>query len=422
MNKRFFVYLYFLFLFCGFGRFSCATQAVNNCVPQKSIQALKNEIMYELDAKSQKLKCDIEHFEGDVALFESISDDQACQQAKSELKTAKRELAAVQKKMHKLAHVFNKRPPGALFDWRKTLFYSINATFILGAGFVAYKVFQKINSNSNLGERQKAFMLAGAVVGVLLLIQFLLCYFSENIAIAAVDAEKLDPEKYAHVYKIVEELCKKANIPVTSLFMMDENMPNAFATGPWPSSSTIVVSKGLLDLLDENELGSVLSHELSHIKNYDVLIDTLFFVLSIPLMFLSDTVKHSHDKSKSDICNDDVSIDEVSNFILFRLIGWGMKCALRLSRLFVSRSVEYRADQEGAALSENPLALASALDKMRKRVKSSFFGGKAAKSGSNLIESYFELFSTHPLDKKRIERLKTLDCFYREKMAKLLDK
>lgn len=416
MNKRFFTELYFIFFCFAFSLLSCTTQTASEQMSQKSIRELKSDILSEFQSRSDELTRKIESLEKDLQL------NLACTESEADLKVVKQELAAVQKKIGKLASVFNKRPSGALFDWRKSLFYTINTGFIVGAFFVLYKIIQKISSSNDENERKKAYLLAGGIVCAFLIFQFLIYYFSDGIAIAASDAEALDAEKYAHVYKIIEELCAKANIPATSLFVMNDAVPNAFATGPWPSRSSIVVSKGLLDLLNDEELKSVFSHELSHIRNYDVLTESIFFILSLPLLLVSDKVKHSHDKSKADIDNEDVSFNDVSNFILFRFLGWSIKCALKLSRLFISRSVEYRADQEGAALSENPLALASALDKMRKSSKSPFFGKKDAKNGSNLIDAYFELFSTHPLDKKRIERLKELDSFYREKIVKLLDK
>ena len=172
MNKRFFVYLYFLFLFCGLRQFCAATQAVGDEMPQKSLRELKSEMLFEFESKSETLKCDIKILEDELISLKSGVYEQRRQQVESVLNVAKQDLASVQKKMKKLARIFNKRPSGALFDWRKTLFYSINTTFILGAGFVVYKVFQKINSNADLGERKKAFMLAGGVVGVLLLVQF----------------------------------------------------------------------------------------------------------------------------------------------------------------------------------------------------------------------------------------------------------
>lgn len=427
MNKRFFVYFYLLF--CVIGGFFCVVRADVTDSPgtdtsgtgssatdvsQISLHAFKNEIFAEFNEKKEKLEHKINDLEVELESLKFEPDSH--KQVKSKIESAKHELATVQKKMDKLERIFKKHPSSISFEWRKYLFYSIHITVIASVGLLMYKVFRKIQIDPDPNDRKWAMTLATSLIGAYLLIQFFLYYFSGDVAVALSDAEKLDPEKYAHVYKMLEELCKKANIPTSSLFIMDETTPNAFASGPLPSSSCIVMSNGLLDLLNENELKSVLSHELSHVKNYDILTDTLLGMLFVPMYFFAVIVKHSHDKGY----NEKISSRDILDFILYRTIGTAMEYSLKFARLFVSRSVEYRADQEGAALCEEPLALASALYKTRRHLNTSFFKKNSVKNDPNFIESFLELFSTHPLDKNRIEELKALDRFYREKMHRLV--
>ena len=266
----------------------------------------------------------------------------------------------------------------------------------------------------------------------------------------------LDKEKYAYVYRIIEDLAQKQAFLKPKVFYNSMSVPNAFACGRNQSHASVLVTQGLLNLLDENELRAVLAHEISHIRHYDIMLMSASNAISIPGLIAAQGLKDSIRDERSNRYRSDAAA------IACYFIGLFSEWAFKLMNLSISRSREYLADQSGATLCAEPMALGSALNKIRDRMVSkfndtSFFTSSELKfskgfeamciaspfkenssnsvaaqnssedqtdmentvdSARSWLEWFFEFFSTHPSTKNRIAKLKELDNTYREKLIK----
>jgi len=232
-----------------------------------------------------------------------------------------------------------------------------------------------------------------------LMINFLTYWFSDKIVLSMYRAKPTNDRK---LNSIVEKVAKEAGIPKPKVYIVPNNSPNAFATGRSPDHSSIAVTQGLLDRLDDDEIEGVLSHELSHIKNRDTLVSTLAatiagsisYVAQIGLLGLS-----SRDR-------------EGGNILLLPLVILAPLAAM-LVQLAISRGREFFADYTGAMISKKPLALASALEKISSYVDRNPMKGSSATSHLWIVNpfkgsSFASLFSTHPNVESRIQKLKEL--------------
>ena len=243
-----------------------------------------------------------------------------------------------------------------------------------------------------------------------LLLNFITYFYSDKIVLKVYKAVPLDRSKYDYVYNIVQELCYNANLPMPKLWYVPNQMANAFATGRNPQNSSVAVTQGILDVLDENELRGVLSHELSHIKNRDVLIATVAATIAMAIAYFADMLRWSlilgsgRDRNRS------------SGFgaIIVALI---MPIAALLIQFAISRSREYLADETGAKMSHDPLALAAALEKLTAEAKHQKLKAKTNVQTSTaslfivypfLGSGFKNLFSTHPPMQKRIAKLRQM--------------
>lgn len=236
-------------------------------------------------------------------------------------------------------------------------------------------------------------------------------FYSDKIVLKLYGAVPLDTVEHSDVYNTVEGLCQNAHMPMPKLWFINNSMANAFATGRNPEHSSIAVTQGILSILDEEELRGVLAHELSHIKNRDILVATVAATIAMAIAYFADIIRWSFIFGSGGRDRD-------------RSGGWGailvalfMPLAAMMIQLGISRSREYLADESGAQISHDPLALASALEKLSSNVKS-----KNLKPRSNVQTSTASLFivypfsakglgglfSTHPPLEKRIEKLRNM--------------
>ena len=245
-----------------------------------------------------------------------------------------------------------------------------------------------------------------------IMMNFFAYFFSDKMVLAMYGAQPLDQEKHADIYEMVQELSFSAGIPMPKIWYIDSTMANAFATGRNPEHASVAVTQGILDILEPHELRGVLAHELAHVKNRDILIATVAATVATAIGYLAHMLQWSV------ILGAGRRDDKDSGS------GWGalvvaiiMPIAATLIQLAISRSREYLADESGAGFCHDPLALASALEKlsdsarMQHVVPSSPTQATTASlfivypfSGSGLIN----LFSTHPPMEKRIERLRAM--------------
>lgn len=243
-----------------------------------------------------------------------------------------------------------------------------------------------------------------------LAMNFFAYFYSDKIVLKMYRAQPLDRSKYAHVYNMVEELCFNAKMPVPKLWYIPTPMANAFATGRNPQNGSVAVTQGIIDILDENELRGVIAHELSHIKNRDILVATIAATMATTIGYLADLIYWSSLFGGRDRDNRGGNAGAI-------LVALLMPFAAMLIQLAISRSREYMADERGAKISHDPLALASALEKLHQNIRAQKLKprSQAQTSTASLFIVYpflgkglFNLFSTHPPMQKRIARLRKM--------------
>jgi len=245
---------------------------------------------------------------------------------------------------------------------------------------------------------------------IALAINFALYWFSDRIAIATTRSRPVSEQEYPRLYAIVRELTQAESMPMPKIYVSDMLQPNAFATGRNPQHASVAVTKGILQILDERELRGVLSHELSHVKNHDILINSIAAGIGMAITLLA---RFAFFFGGSDERN-----NPLGPFAF--LIAWILApIAAAIIQLAVSRSREYQADESGALLSRDPEALAQALRKLDAASKQVPAPATVSPAEAHLFivnpfqgrgagRSLANLFSTHPPTEARIARLEEI--------------
>jgi len=242
-------------------------------------------------------------------------------------------------------------------------------------------------------------------------------YYSDKIVLAMSKARPVTKEEFPYLYNVVEGLTIAAGLPPPRCYVIDDTAPNAFATGRNPKNSVIVVTTGLLDKLNRVELEGVIAHEMSHIKNYDVLLQTLTVVMVGVVALLSDWMRRtfwwgggrrkSSDGGKGGGAGALVVALALVMAILSPLIA-------QLIRLAISRKREFLADASGAMLTRYPPGLASALRKIAADKEPLEAANKATahlyivNPLKDIRGPVNRLFSTHPPIEERIAALEKM--------------
>lgn len=243
------------------------------------------------------------------------------------------------------------------------------------------------------------FVFAGFVgMTIALFLAFILNFFayfySDKIVLTMYKAKVLNNKK---INEIISELSKNAGIPKPKLYIIETDIPNAFATGRNPKHASIAVTRGLIKYLDEDEIEGVLSHEIAHIKNRDVLIACIAAVIAGAISYLAHIAWYS------------MFYDERRNAMLLPLIVLAPLAAM-LIQFAISRAREFHADKTGAFISKKPLSLANALKRIEDMLTSHRINGNFATSHLWIVNPFnistlSRLFSTHPPTQERIKRL-----------------
>lgn len=246
-----------------------------------------------------------------------------------------------------------------------------------------------------------------------LLINSISFFFGDSIVLTMMGAQPLERETHSTIFEMTENLCHEMNIPMPRMWLIPSKAANAFATGRSPANGSVAISVGLLALLEPHEIRGVIAHELSHIKNRDILIATIAATLATAVSYLGHMTQRL--LFWRALSNDNRGRNQ-GNPLGLIISAILMPLAALIVQLAISRSREYLADETGATYSHDPLALASALEKLHAHTQHGFASAEpATQSISSLFivhpfsgESLMNLFSTHPPVHKRIERLRAL--------------
>lgn len=233
-------------------------------------------------------------------------------------------------------------------------------------------------------------------------------WFSDRIVLAMYNAKEVSEAEAPHLYDIVKGLTTQAGLPMPKVYIMDNDTPNAFATGRNPGHAAVAVTTGIMRLLNREELSGVIGHELAHIRNRDILISTVAATVAGAISYLA------HMAQWVAIFGGRGNDERGGNPIALILMMVIAPLAATIIQLAISRSREYGADETGASISGNPLYLASALRKLEtanRRWPMAEANEATAHmfivnplSGSGLLR----LFSTHPPIQERIKRLEAM--------------
>jgi heat shock protein HtpX len=252
-------------------------------------------------------------------------------------------------------------------------------------------------------------------VGISIIMSFISYWFSDKIVLAISGAKPLEHDQNQELYHIVENLCITAGLPLPKIYIINDPAPNAFATGRNAKNAVLAVTTGLLQALDKTELEGVIAHELSHIGNRDILIQTIVVVLVGAISLISNLFirgrmfgiggRRNNNNSEGGQAGTILMLVGLVFMILSPIIAM-------LIQLAISRKREYLADASGALLTRYPAGLADALDKISQNPNQIKFANKA--TAHLYIISPFKgkkltnLFSTHPPIAERIKRLREM--------------
>ena len=246
-------------------------------------------------------------------------------------------------------------------------------------------------------------------------------YYSDKIALSVSRAKPVSKEEYPHLYNVVEGLAIAAGIPKPRCYVINDSAPNAFASGRNPENAVVVVTTGILQKLNRAELEGVIAHELAHIKNYDILVQTLAVVMVGVIMLLSDWILRTFlwGGGRRRRSSNDKGGGNAGSILVIVALALAVLSPLfaQLLRLAVSRKREFLADADGALLTRYPPGLASALRKLAADKEPLEAANKAtahmyivnplkgAKGGPGAMS---RLFSTHPPIEERIAALEKM--------------
>ncbi|MFP4167623.1 MAG: zinc metalloprotease HtpX [Desulfonatronovibrionaceae bacterium] len=233
-------------------------------------------------------------------------------------------------------------------------------------------------------------------------------WYSDRMVLAMYKARRVERGEAPRLHAIVEELAHRAGMPKPAVYMIPQEAPNAFATGRNPQNGVVAVTQGIMSLLTPEELKGVLAHEIGHIRNRDILIQTVAATLAGTIMFVANMVQWA---AIFGMGGDD---EDGGNPFMALVLAIVAPIAAMLIQMGISRSREYLADRAGAELSGNPLSLASALEKLNQYAKGMPMRGGSPASAHMFIVNPFSassvgrLFSTHPPAEERIKRLRRM--------------
>jgi len=231
-------------------------------------------------------------------------------------------------------------------------------------------------------------------------------WYSDKIVLRMYHAKEVTPAESPELYRIVQDLVDRAGMPMPKVYIVNTQMPNAFATGRNPKHAAVAVTTGILNILNRDELEGIIAHELAHVKNRDTLISAMAATIAGVITFMANMAQWSLIFGGGDD-------DNGSNIIGVLAMAILAPIAALIIQLAISRGREFVADEGGAKLCGKPLALASALAKLDNAA-----GTIRADVNPSTVHMFIinplkrgniaSLFSTHPSTEERIKRLHTM--------------
>ena len=241
------------------------------------------------------------------------------------------------------------------------------------------------------------------------LINFVTYWFSDKIVLRMYGAKEVSQAEAPELYQIVGELVNKASLPMPKVYIMENDTPNAFATGRNPEHAAVAVTSGILRILSKEELMGVIGHELSHIQHRDILISTIAATIAGAISMLARVAQWG---AMFGVGRSDDEEGGGGNFLFTLLFTIVASIAAMLIQMAISRSREYLADEGGAHLS-HPLSLARALGKLEIAAQRIPMEANPSTAHMFIVNplrggGVLSLFSTHPPIEERIARLEEM--------------
>ena len=235
-------------------------------------------------------------------------------------------------------------------------------------------------------------------------------WFSDRMVLSMYNAREVDRASAPELYGLVEKLAGRAGLPMPRVYIINEDAPNAFATGRNPSNAAVAVTTGLMRVLDYNEISGVLGHELAHVKHRDILISTIAATMATVISYAANIAQWAAIFGSGRSSDDDRG--GIIGMIATAIIA---PIAAALIQMAISRSREYSADEGGAEICGNPNYLAAALEKIEYYAQHGEQLPEATPATAHMCIinpltgrdiSFKSLFSTHPDTQERIARLR----------------
>jgi heat shock protein HtpX len=229
-------------------------------------------------------------------------------------------------------------------------------------------------------------------------------WFSDKIVLSMYHAQEVTAEQAPDLYNLVGQLAQQAGLPMPKVYIIPDDSPNAFATGRNPDHAVVAVTEGILRLLTWEELAGVIGHELGHVKNRDILIQTIAATIGTAITYVAHFGMFFGGRDSEG------NRGSIVGTILMMILA---PMAAMIIQMAISRSREYLADQAGAEICGHPMWLAHALDKLRRGTEAIPMEAEQATAHMFIVKPFAggglsSLFSTHPPIEERIERLQAM--------------
>ncbi|MDI6803821.1 MAG: zinc metalloprotease HtpX [Bacteroidota bacterium] len=233
-------------------------------------------------------------------------------------------------------------------------------------------------------------------------------WFSDKIVLRMYKAQPVQREDNPELFRMTEELTARAGIPMPKLYIIPNDQPNAFATGRNPQNAAVAVTSGIMRILNREELMGVIAHELSHVKNRDILVGTIAATIAGAISMLANMAQWAMifgGRGSSD--------DRGGNPITLIVMMIVAPLAAMMIQMAISRSREFMADESGAKMTGNPLYLANALRKLHVKVQQIPMEANSATAHMFIVSplrgsGFTKLFSTHPPMEERVAKLEAM--------------